>query len=178
MVWLTEVAQYIFVLFSSPFPSGWGYKMSKNSGASSDALSGESSMDWHRWSRAKARRGREALRKKSVSKGFCVIGYPLWEGPWAPRGLLETVCYLFPSLLPSFPPQLRKPHLSNWSGKDTNGDSSLPPAYDWWPSEQNKGAQSRQPRARGTCQKVLGQQVSSPFSPMGLGYLKVSHLLL
>lgn len=77
MVWLTEVAQYIFVLFSSPFPSGWGYKMSKNSGASSDALSGESSMDWHRWSRAKARRGREALRKKSVSKGFCVIGYPL-----------------------------------------------------------------------------------------------------
>lgn len=97
MVWLTEDAQQIFVLFSSPLPWGWGHKMSKISGASSDALSGDCALGWCRGSRMRARRVTEAFEDESVFRGFYMISYPLQKTVSAgPKGSFEDSLSFFP----------------------------------------------------------------------------------
>lgn len=73
-----------FVLFSSLSLQDRGQKMSKNSGASCDALCGECSVGGLvGWSRVRARRGREALEEKvfpESSVRYIQIGVELPPG--------------------------------------------------------------------------------------------------
>lgn len=88
--------------FPLPLPFRMGQKRSKNVGELSDALSGECSMGCCGWNRVRVRRGSTAFDEKVFPKAFMWLAVlSKREGPQAPRGLWQTVCYFF-SLSPSF----------------------------------------------------------------------------
>ena len=114
--------------FPLPLPFRMGHKRSKNVGELSDALSGECSMGCCGWNRVRVRRGSAAFEEKSVSKGFYVIGCPFQKrrSPGPKGSLADSLLLCFPlSFVLSVIQNTQS--VSNWSWKDTDGDSSLLP---------------------------------------------------